>query len=249
MGVISSSLEALKYRLFLISVTAGETVTATTIIANIGKIASEMFDVAQHRTKMAEEIAKTGNFKTSKFAKYAGYLKVLKGAEFIQVFINFAAGGSIEAVRHREIMEQFSKIHNRFDELDRKLDGIEARLRLDIWKAASIAFESKLKAAKNEYKAYMKVEKELAGRGETCQTTEDKDYKKVCNEHKESLITFYQTGQEALIAIESIVKEYAPAIADGTENCHALLVYKIEITEILTYAHLAFDLGCSLDPG
>ena len=48
-------------------------------------------------------------------------------------------------------------------------------------------------------------------------------------------------------AIEILVKNTAPKIADALENCGDIVMYKAKITDILITSYLAFDLGCALD--
>ena len=218
------------------------TIQTTQAISGLEKLGTAVADVADAIStarNIGEEVALLSKFKV--------LLKALKGVEAVQIFSNLVFG-SVEGQRHKEIMDAFKQVHERFDKLENQLTGVEDRLTKTIWDAEHTQYEAALRTVATTYTSYIDLQANLADKKETCSNATDPDESYTCQKREEELIKAFEDKiKDNANAIEILVKNTAPKIADALENCGDIVMYKAKITDILITSYLAFDLGCALD--
>lgn len=181
----------------------------------------------------ATEIAQTGS-RWSKFKKFYGYFKaVASGFEPVRTFMQFVQYGDfIEAHRHEEIMKEFKKVDEKFEQMKRTVEYQADRTIHSILKAAHVDSIKHLDAAARAYDNYTN---------------------NVHKSHNERLLIKYydeSSGGDAIrpnvLGIKRFLKDTAKATADKNKNCGDILDYKAQITAMLYKPYRAYKLGCVL---
>ena len=213
--------------------------TAIKGVENLGTAVADVLDAISSERKIGDEVALLSTFKP--------LLKALKGVEGFQIFSNLVFG-SVEGQRHKEIMDAFKQVNESFYKLEKKIEGVEARLTLEIWDSEHTGYKAALQTVADTYTKYINLQANLADKNESCNNATNPNESYECQKREEELIKAFEDKiKDNANAIKSLVKKTAPLIADAVQNCGDIVVYKAKITDILTRSYLAFDLGCALD--